>query len=82
MVSSVQNSHSDPVTHISFLSMKLGNELVSTSTDGMGYWWDTRKFENPVEKLSLTELTSNGKERLVGGTVFEYNTEAGVKYIK
>jgi dynein intermediate chain 2 len=80
MVSPVEMSHYDPITHINFLSMKLGNELVTTSTDGRVLWWDTRKFDKPYESLSLVESMQSGEnkgDRVVGGTVFEYNTEAG-----
>lgn len=34
MVSPVEKSHSDPVTHILWLMSKSGTELVTTSTDG------------------------------------------------
>lgn len=42
LVSPVEKSHSDPITHLSWLSMKTGTELITSSTDGFVYWWDTR----------------------------------------
>jgi len=76
MISKVENSHYDPVTHFHWLMSKAGTECVSTSTDGRVMWWDTRKFEEPIEVLSIIE--NPDKDQIVGGTVLEYNVEAGV----
>ena len=83
MVSPVEKSHSDPITHLLWLSSRTGTELVTTSTDGRVYWWDTRKFsDGPVDHLDIKESfpTADGLSRIdrsVGGTVIEYNTESG-----
>ena len=42
--STAENSHSSPVTKLSWLSAKSGSELITTSTDGTVCWWDTRLF--------------------------------------
>jgi dynein intermediate chain 2 len=77
MVSPVEKSHSDPVTHLSWLSMKTGTELITSSTDGRVLWWDTRQFaKGPIDNLLLTEQI-DGKDRIVGGSVLEFNSEAG-----
>jgi len=57
--------------------MKTGTEFITSSTDGWVYWWDTRNFKDgPIEKLKLVE-TVEGQERQVGGSVIEFNAEAG-----
>ncbi len=77
LVSPVQQSHSDPITHLSWLSMKTGTEFITSSTDGWVYWWDTRNFKDgPIERLELVE-TVDGQTRRVGGSVIEFNAEAG-----
>ena len=85
-VSPVEKSHHDPVTDIFWLGSKTGNELNTTSTDGKVYWWDTRRFtEGPIDSLVLTDIVNAGEskeERACGGTVVEYNTDAGVKIYK
>jgi hypothetical protein len=82
MISPVEKSHHDPITHFQWLFSKTGTECVTTSTDGRALWWDTRKFsDGPVETLNITEGNSE-KETLIGATVLEYNVEAGVHYLK
>jgi dynein intermediate chain 2, axonemal len=77
LVSPVEKSHSDPITHLSWLSMKTGTELITSSTDGRVFWWDTRQMaKGPIDILLLTENVE-GKERVVGGSVIEFNAEAG-----
>jgi len=60
---------------------RTGNECVTTSTDGRVMWWDTKNLDKgPVEVLKLIE--NPGKEEIVGGTVLEYNVDAGpTKYL-
>lgn len=77
LVSPVQESHSDPITHIHWIQSKTGSEFVTTSTDGRVKWWDIRKFDSYVEELELREPTADGKESLIGATVLEYNVESG-----
>jgi len=49
-------SHSDPITHFSWIAHKLGSECVTTSTDGTCKWWDYRKLESgPLESLNITD---------------------------
>jgi dynein intermediate chain 2, axonemal len=57
--------------------MKTGTELITSSTDGRVFWWDTRQFsKGPIDTLLLTEHVE-GKDRVVGGSVIEFNAEAG-----
>lgn len=42
--------------------------------------WDTKKFETPVDCLSLVEtyvVNNEIKENTVGGTCMEFNADAG-----
>jgi dynein intermediate chain 2 len=55
LLSSVERSHSDPVTHFHWLQSRTGTECVSTSTDGRVMWWDTRKLDEPTETLDIIE---------------------------
>lgn len=81
MISPVENSHYEPITHFHWLMSKTGSECVTTSTDGKVMWWDTRKFEaGPVEKLNIVEGLGENEE-IIGGTALEYNVEAGVNII-
>ena len=81
MLSPVEKSHHDPITHFQWLFSKTGTECVTTSTDGRALWWDTRKFsDGPIETLNISEGNTE-KETLIGATVLEYNIEAGVKFI-
>ena len=55
---------------------RTGTEFATTSTDGNAMWWDTRKFDAPVETLSLVENPTES-EASIGGTCIEYNVDAG-----
>ena len=86
MVSPVEKSHSDPISHLTWLFSRAGTELVTTSTDGNVYWWDTRKFnDGPIDKLELNEefVNPDGKKygRSVGGTVMEFNSDSANKIL-
>ena len=54
---------------------RTGTECVTTSTDGRVMWWDTKKFDAPVEILNIYENV--GDKKTIGGTVLEYNVDAG-----
>lgn len=77
MVSPVEKSHYDPVTHFHWLLNRNGTECVTTSTDGRVMWWDTRRFEEPVDVLNIVENPKAENPQTLGGTVLEYNVEAG-----
>jgi len=56
---------------------RTGTEFVTTSTDGCVMWWDWRNFKEPLEKLYLHEGNDTDPTKAIGGTVLEYNIEAG-----
>ena len=74
-ISPVDDSHYDPVTHFQWLMSSTGTECVTTSTDGRVMWWDIKKFDAPVEVLNIYENV--GDTKTIGGTVLEYNVDAG-----
>jgi dynein intermediate chain 2 len=45
VISQVEKSHHDPVTHFQWLMTKTGQECVSISTDGYTHFWDMRKLQ-------------------------------------
>ena len=81
--SPIEKSHRDPVYDMDWLQSKTGTECFSVSTDGMVYWWDTRRLGEPVEELRLKERNSEtvlGRARgvrIAGPTKFMIGTEQG-----
>jgi dynein intermediate chain 2, axonemal len=74
--SPIEKSHYDPITSFSWLATKGNSECITSSTDGRVLWWDLRRLEaGPVESLDIKETTDGA---VIGGTVLEYNVEAGV----
>lgn len=47
---------------------------MSVASDGSVSWWDTRKFAEPVESLSLVE---RGGGRVLGAVSLDYSPTAG-----
>lgn len=83
-----EGSHRGPVTDLVWLSSKSGSQFVTTSTDGLVLWWDTRKLVAPTEpcldSIELCEKPSfpdDGKYIVIGGTAIEYLPEASVSYL-
>jgi len=74
--SAIEKSHHDPVSDVYWISSKTGHQCVSVSTDGQMLWWDTRKLEEPIDRLIL-ETNSKAGEVTLGGSSLEYSTEAG-----
>ena len=72
--SPIEKSHRDPVYDMDWLQSKTGTECFSVSTDGMVYWWDTRRLVEPVEELCLKERNS---ETVLGAVSVEYESFAG-----
>lgn len=72
----IEKSHHDPVSDVFWVSSKTGHQCVSLSTDGMMFWWDTRKLDEPIDSLVL-ETDSKGGGTKLGGSSIDYSTEAG-----
>ena len=89
----LEQSHHDPVYDVQWLTHeKSGTKCASSSTDGRIHWWDYNfiKEETPAipsETFLMEEKFPVGdgeelKTKLLGGTSFEYNQEAGpMKYL-
>jgi dynein intermediate chain 2 len=78
-VSSYDHSHTGPVFDVSWLQSKTHSEIVSVSTDGKAYWWDTRQLGScPIDTCDL--VTDTGTR--FGATCIEWQQEAGpTKYL-
>lgn len=87
----LEKSHHDPVYDVQWLTHeKSGTKCASSSTDGRIHWWDYNfiKEETPAipsETFMMEEkfmIDGEQKTKLLGGTSFEYNQEAGpMKYL-
>lgn len=77
----VETSHYDPVSDVFWISSKTGHQCSSVSTDGKLMLWDIRKLDEPLDSIVLSSAGKSGNVTL-GGSSFEYNTEAGpTKYL-
>jgi dynein intermediate chain 2 len=61
----VREAHRDPVTDVSWIQSKSGTEVSTVSTDGHMFVWDTRKFQEPFEKVVLD---AKGEGMVMGAT--------------
>lgn len=86
-ISDVEESHHEPVMDVIWLSSKLNNEFVTSSSDGKIMWWDNRKLSKPIDKLYIceTDLANKGEDglptNLIGGTSLEFVPDHGPKYL-
>jgi len=74
--SSYDHSHTNPIFDITWLQSKTHSEVVSVSTDGNVFWWDTRQLASgPIDSCSPAA-------DFVGVTCIEWQQEAGpTKYL-
>eukprot|EP00501_MAST-03F_sp_TOSAG23-6_P001089 GSMAST32.ASY1.ANO1.1132.1 assembled CDS len=70
--SQIETSHHDPVYDVQWPQSKTGTSCVSCSTDGQILWWDTRRLNEPVERITL-----EGTDKVYGASCMAYNSEAG-----
>ncbi|CAF3905248.1 unnamed protein product, partial [Rotaria sp. Silwood1] len=47
----IEFSHRETVRNALWLQSKTGTEFFSAAADGKIYWWDTKKMNQPVDKL-------------------------------
>ena len=73
--SPIEKSHRDPCYDMDWLQSKTGTECFSVSTDGMVFWWDTRRLGEPVEELRLVEKSN--PDAVLGAVSVEYESVAG-----
>lgn len=85
-ISDVEESHHEPVMDVIWLSSKLNNEFVTSSSDGKIMWWDNRKLSKPIDKLYICESEGSKAEdgtplNIIGGTSMEFVPDHGPKYL-
>lgn len=85
-ISDVEESHHEPVMDVIWLSSKLNNEFVTSSSDGKIMWWDNRKLSKPIDKLYICESEGAKAEdgtplNTIGGTSLEFVPDHGPKYL-
>lgn len=85
-ISDVEESHHEPIMDVIWLSSKLNNEFVTSSSDGKIMWWDNRKLSKPIDKLYISETDgAKGEDghplNVIGGTSLEFVPDHGPKYL-
>ncbi|XP_069581767.1 dynein axonemal intermediate chain 2 [Brachyistius frenatus] len=80
-VSSVEQSHRDPVYKIIWLQSKTGTDAFSASTDGQVLWWDVRKLSEPTERLVLDPGREGNLDRALGAISLEFEATMPTKFL-
>ncbi|KAI9535963.1 Dynein intermediate chain 2, axonemal [Dissostichus eleginoides] len=80
-VSSVDQSHRDPVYKALWLQTKTGTDLFSTSTDGQVLWWDVRRLSEPTDRLVLDPGRGGDLDRALGGVSLEFEPTMPTKFL-
>lgn len=76
-------AHRGRVTSLAWIHSKSNSEFYSGSTDGQLYWWDTRKFTEPIDSLLLDPVRTENQEwsRSYGVSVLEFEYTIPTKYM-
>jgi dynein intermediate chain 2, axonemal len=70
----LESSHKEPVRNALWLQSKTGTEFFSAAADGIIYWWDTKKMNEPVDKL-LFDIEKKGRpQNALAITKLEYDS--------
>uniref|UniRef100_A0A8D3AXA6 Dynein intermediate chain 2 axonemal n=1 Tax=Scophthalmus maximus TaxID=52904 RepID=A0A8D3AXA6_SCOMX len=80
-VSSVEQSHRDPVYKIIWLQSKTGTDAFSASTDGQILWWDVRKLSEPTDRLVLDLGREGNLDRALGASSLEFEATMPTKFM-
>ncbi|KAM9839088.1 dynein axonemal intermediate chain 2 [Aulostomus maculatus] len=80
-VSSLEQSHRDPVYKVIWLQSKTGTDIFSTSTDGQVLWWDIRRLSEPTERLVLDPGREGNLERALGAISLEFEATMPTKFM-
>ncbi|XP_074543645.1 dynein axonemal intermediate chain 2-like [Halichoeres trimaculatus] len=80
-VSSVEQSHRDPVYKIIWLQSKTGTDAFSASTDGQVLWWDVRRLCEPTDRLVLDLSKEGNLDRALGAVSLEYESTMPTKFM-
>ncbi|XP_037121970.1 dynein intermediate chain 2, axonemal [Syngnathus acus] len=80
-VSSLEQSHRDPVYKAIWLQSKTGTEAFSASTDGQVLWWDVRRLSEPTEQLILDMGREGNLDRALGAISLEFEPTMPTKFM-
>ncbi|XP_051907210.1 dynein axonemal intermediate chain 2 isoform X1 [Hippocampus zosterae] len=80
-VSSLEQSHRDPVYKTIWLQSKTGTEAFSASTDGQVLWWDVRRLSEPTERLILDLGREGNLDRALGAISLEFEATMPTKFM-
>ncbi|XP_047460178.1 dynein axonemal intermediate chain 2 isoform X2 [Mugil cephalus] len=80
-LSSVEQSHRDPVYKIIWLQSKTGTDAFSASTDGQVLWWDVRKLSEPTDRLVLDPGREGNLDRAFGAISLEFESTMPTKFM-
>ncbi|KAM9339741.1 dynein axonemal intermediate chain 2 [Symphorus nematophorus] len=80
-LSSVEQSHRDPVYKIIWLQSKTGTDAFSASTDGQVLWWDVRRLSEPTERLVLDPSREGNLDRALGAVSLEFESTMPTKFM-
>eukprot|EP00835_Amoeboradix_gromovi_P002217 NODE_121_length_18880_cov_0.205687.p2 type:complete len:505 gc:universal NODE_121_length_18880_cov_0.205687:3611-5125(+) len=76
--SSVDCSHKDECLGVCWLQSKTGNEAASVGLDGTILFWDTRKLDEPTERVAI-ECFKDGI--LHGSACIEFDVSVATKFL-
>ena len=71
-LSLIEKGHRDPAYKTLWVQSKTGTEFFSASTDGQVLWWDSRKLQEPIEKLTLDPEKKGDIKNARGAIVLEF----------
>nr|XP_027213979.1 dynein intermediate chain 3, ciliary-like [Penaeus vannamei] len=78
---SLEVSHAQTVTALTWMAHKTRSELFTVSTDGRVLWWDTRKLSQPTDTLVLDPLREDPPNisKALSATCVEYEVTMPTK---
>lgn len=79
----IESAHRTPVTALLWLHSKSNCEFYSGSSDGQIFFWDTRKFKNPIDSLCCDPVRTEDQElqRSFGVSALEFEPTIPTKYL-
>lgn len=75
--------HRDAVASVLWINSKSGSEFFSGSSDDQVIWWDTRKLQEPIERLLMDPIRTDDQvlDRSFGVSVLEYETTIPTRFM-
>uniref|UniRef100_A0A667XJX1 Dynein, axonemal, intermediate chain 2b n=1 Tax=Myripristis murdjan TaxID=586833 RepID=A0A667XJX1_9TELE len=80
-LSSVEQSHRDPVYKLIWMQSKTGTDAFSASTDGQVLWWDMRRLSEPTERLVLDLSREGSLDAALGASALEFEATMPTKFM-